>query len=64
MMKPKTAARVLLAAGVLFLGAAVFPLTRGGSVNTAFLLIAGALVVIAPVVRRTLEAPDSKPPAA
>ena len=62
-MKPKTAAVVLLATGILFLGAAVFPLTRGGSVNTAFLLIAGALIVIAPVVRRKLGATDSKPPA-
>lgn len=63
-MKPKTAALALLAAGILFLAAAIFPLTRGGSINVAFLLLAGALIVLAPIVRRRMGATDSNPPAA
>ena len=55
-MKPKTAALALLVAGILFLAAAVFPLTRGRSVNVAFLLLAGALIVLAPIVRRRMGA--------
>ncbi len=63
-MKTKTAARILLAAGVLVLGAAIFPLTRGGSVNVALLLLAGAVIVLGPLVAKTIGSADSTPPAA
>jgi hypothetical protein len=58
-MKPNVAASLLLVAGLLFLGAAVFPLTRGGSVNVAFLLLAGALIVLAPVARARMRSTES-----
>lgn len=64
-VKPKTIAWILLVAGILFLVAAVLPLRRGESVNVAFLLLAGALIVLSPVLAKRVGAsPDSKPPAA
>ncbi len=64
MTKPKVAALGLLAAGILFLAAAVFPLTRGGSVNVSFLLLAGVFIILAPVAARRRSATNPNPPAA
>lgn len=64
MMKPKIVARLSLAAGILFLVAAILPLRRGESVNVAFLLLAGAFIVLAPIVARKAASSDSQPPAA
>ena len=65
MMKPKTAAWMLLAAGVLFLVGAILPLRRGESVNVALLLLAGAFIALAPIVaKKARGSADSKPPAA
>ena len=63
-VKPRTAAWGLLAVGILVLAAAVFPLTRGGSVSVALLLLAGALIVLAPIVAKKADSADSGPPAA
>lgn len=63
-MKPKSAALAFLAVGILLLAAAVFPLTRGGSVNFPFLLLAGVFIVLAPIAARRTGSKDSHPPAA
>lgn len=63
-MKPKSAALALLAVGIVFLAAAVFPLTRGGSVSLPFLLLAGVFIVLAPIAARMIGSTDSHPPAA
>jgi hypothetical protein len=62
-MKPKTVATLFLAGGMLFLIAAILPLRRGESVNVARLLVAGALVVLAPIVAKK-SGTNSNPPAA
>jgi hypothetical protein len=65
MMKPRTVAWMLLAAGILFLVGAILPLRRGESVNVALLLLAGAFIVLAPIVaKRAGGSADSRPPAA
>lgn len=64
MMKPKTIAWLFLAAGILFLVAAILPLRRGEPVNVALLLLAGAFIVLAPVVAKKAGSTDSHPPAA
>ena len=63
-MKPKTVAWLLLTAGILFLVAAILPLRRGESVNVALLLLAGACIVLAPIVAKKASFTDSDPPAA
>ena len=63
-VKPRTAAWGLLVVGILVLAAAVFPLTRGGSVNVALLLLAGALIVLAPIVAKKAGSAGSGPPTA
>lgn len=65
MMKPKTTAWMLLAAGILFLVGAILPLRRGESVNVALLLLGGAFIVLAPIVaKKAGGSTDSEPPAA
>lgn len=64
MMRPKTIAWLFLAAGILFLAGAVLPLRRGESVNVALLLLAGAFIVLAPIVAKKVGSGNSKPPAA
>jgi threonine/homoserine efflux transporter RhtA len=55
---------MLLAAGIVFLMVSILPLRRGDPVNVALLLLAGALIVLAPiVVKRAAGSTDSKPPA-
>ncbi len=63
MMKPKAVAWLFLAAGMLFLVSAVLPLRRGESVRVSLLLLAGAFVVLAPIVASKADgSTDSRPP--
>ena len=62
-MKPKTAGLLMLIGGVLVLGGAIWPLTRGGSVNFPLLVVAGALIVLAPVVAKKAGSSNNNPPA-
>lgn len=65
MMKPKTVAWMLFAAGVLFLVGAILPLRCGESVGLALLLLAGAFIVLAPIVAKKAGGSTGlKPPAA
>ena len=65
MMKPKTVAWMLLAAGILLLVGAILPLRRGESVNLAMLLLASAFIVLAPIVAKKAGGSTGlKPPAA
>ena len=63
-MKPKTVAWLFLAAGILSLAGAILPLRRGESVNVALLLLAGAFIVLAPIVAKKPGSGKSNPPAA
>ena len=62
MIKPRTAARLLLGAGILLLVGAILPLRRGELVSVALLLLAGAFIVLAPIVaKKDAGSADSKP---
>ena len=64
MKQPRIAAWGFLLAGMLFLVAAVVPLTRGADVNFVFLLLAGAFVVIGTILGKQRPPNDPGPPGA
>lgn len=62
MSNHKAVATGFIVGGVLFLAAAVLPLAQGGSVNVTRLVIAGALIVLAPIIAKMGSASAAKPP--
>lgn len=64
MSNHKAVATGFLVGSVLFLAAAVIPLTRGEPVHVTRLVIAAVLIILAPIIAKREPASDAKPPAA